>query len=246
MTKIVRSLGLAFLAAFALTSLGGCELYFGDGGNDRPGNGGGGPNLVCQDNSDCAAGCFCVDGTCEEAGFCSTNQDCPAGFHCDDRSSCVPDTCSAEQPCDSGSICQNGTCTPTCVCSTDAEAQANGFGYCDEATSTCMPGSDPAGSCAGDVTCATKPPTCPVGEVPLVRDGCFTGDCRAIAQCDAEPPCANIGNEVDCLADSGANGRCVAVYRGINCTKPDGSACQAGDTGCTCESFKFDVCEAKP
>lgn len=260
MTKLVSSLGIAILAAVSLT---GCELYFGNNDDDRwsycdtdgyyvcegdacewagaecPAGGGGG--FTCDDNSDCAAGCYCQDGICEEAGFCDSNEDCPAGFHCDDRSSCVPDTCSDELPCPSGQICDNGTCTTTCECSSDQQAIDQGFGWCDENTSTCQPGTDPAGSCAGQVTCNIKAPTCAAGEVPLIKDGCYTGACKAIAQCDVAPTCESIQHEADCVADTG---RCSAVYTGINCRKPDGTACNAGDTNCVCESFRFDSCEA--
>ena len=36
-----------------------------------------------------------------------------------------------------------------------------------------------------------------------------------------------------------------AVYTGINCKKPDGTACHAGDTNSTCASFVFNSCAAK-
>ena len=35
------------------------------------------------------------------------------------------------------------------------------------------------------------------------------------------------------------------VYNGLNCTKPDGTACQDGDTNCTCTSFVFASCRDK-
>lgn len=261
MTKFVQALGLTLLAAFTLT---GCELYFGEGDNDDewtycaadgyyvcegddcnwagaecPAGGGGG--FSCENDRDCAAGCFCQNGVCEEAGFCSADTDCPDGFHCDDRSSCVPDSCSDSASCPTGQICENGTCTSTCECSNDQEAIDNGFGYCDENTSTCQPGTDPSGSCAGTVTCNVVPTTCAAGTVPLIKDGCYTGACKAIAQCDTAPTCAALQHEADCLAD---NGRCAAVYTGINCQKPDGTACNAGDTNCTCQSFTYNSCAA--
>ncbi|MEO8700904.1 MAG: hypothetical protein ABI867_12725 [Kofleriaceae bacterium] len=236
MTKLVSTLSLGLLVA-----LGGCSLYFGEsedgrGGDSRP------PGLSCESNADCAAGCFCEDGTCEEAGFCTTSEDCPDGFHCDDRSSCVPDTCDADNACPTGQVCDNGQCTSTCECSSDAEAQAGGYGYCDEATSTCYPGTDPAGSCGGAVTCATDAPNCAVGEVPLIVDGCYTGACKAIAQCDVTPACDALDNTTDCTARASD---CAIVSTGHNCTKADGSACVPGDVGCTCESFTFAACETR-
>lgn len=99
MTKLF-SLGLAFLMALTVT---GCELYFEDDDDDFDGPSpceadgrcpaGGGND--CQDNDDCAAGCYCLtppgtsSGKCEETGFCSKDSDCPEGFICDDRQSCV-------------------------------------------------------------------------------------------------------------------------------------------------------------
>ena len=54
--------------------------------------------------------------------------------------------------------------------------------------------------------------------------------------------CGNINDETNCL-DRATD--CNAVYTGLNCTKPDGTACHAGDSGCTCESFSFDHCADK-
>jgi len=231
MIKLVQSLGIAILAAVTMT---GCELYFGEPDSTGPDNGG----PTCSSNADCAAGCFCAAGSCEEAGFCSTNEDCPDGYHCDDRSSCVPNSCDDATPCPSGQICENGTCTSTCTCGSDAEAQRQGFGYCDEATSTCEPGTDPNGSCAGQITCNVKAPNCAEGEVPLVLDGCYTGACKAIAQCDAAPACSAFQYEDNCTA-----GSCTPVYTGINCKDPNGNTCTAGSMNCTCENFRFDSCE---
>ncbi|HEU0029042.1 MAG TPA: hypothetical protein VFQ53_00325 [Kofleriaceae bacterium] len=261
MNKLLSLFGLA-IAAAALT---GCELYFGEDNNDNwsycgadgyyvcqgdacewagaecPGGGGGG--FSCESDADCAAGCYCQNGVCEEGGFCSADTDCPDGFHCDEsRSSCVPNGCATDADCLAGQTCQDNNCVTTCVCENDQQAKDAGFGYCDETRSTCMPGEDPAGSCVGQVTCNLKAPTCAAGEVPLIKDGCYTGACRAIAQCDAAPTCAALTHEPDCLARTAD---CRAVYTGINCTKPDGTQCNAGDTNCTCESFKFNSCESR-
>ena len=100
---------------------------------------------------------------------------------------------------------------------------------------------DDAGTCGGTVapTCNVARTQCPVGSVPLLRDGCYTGECSTIVACDVQPSCPALQHETDCL---GRTGQCGAVYVGINCTKPDGSACQAGDTNCRCESFRFNSC----
>jgi hypothetical protein len=262
MKKLSLAIGLALVLA---TTLAGCELYFGedndnddvwsycgsDGQYNCVGNDcrwvsaectGGGGGFACDSDVDCAAGCYCDEnGVCQEAGFCSTNEDCPDGYHCDDRSSCVPDTCADNGDCLAGQYCDEGQCTTSCTCENDADAQAGGYGWCDETRGTCMPGTDPAGSCAGQVTCATDPPRCGAGTVPVIKDGCYTGECRAIDACDAAPVCQNLQHEADCLNRSAD---CGAVYVGRNCRKPDGTACQAGDTGCVCERFDFQSCEA--
>ena len=66
--------------------LSGCALYFGDE-NDRGhgngvssgGSGGAAPpgQFDCQDNSDCAAGCYSANNVCQETGFC-TQDSAPA------------------------------------------------------------------------------------------------------------------------------------------------------------------------
>ena len=239
--KLVTTLG--FLVAMA--TLAGCELYYGDHGGTPSAGGGGGTGYQCSTSSNCAAGCYCSSaGVCEEGGFCTTDADCGTGYHCDtSRNSCEPNPsgCTADSDCSPGAVCNNGTCGETCTCATDADAVKQGFGYCDEARMTCMKGSDPNGSCAGTVTCTTAAPKCPSGQVPLISMGCYTGACEAIAACDAAPACTAINDETDCLARAD----CGATYTGVNCHKPDGSACHAGDTNCTCSNFVFNSCTTK-
>jgi hypothetical protein len=247
MNKLLYSLGLTLSLAFTLT---GCELYFGDHhdgrGDERP------PGWTCGSDADCASGCYCEfpadagegsSGTCVEQGFCESNADCPDGFICDDRSSCVPNpvqTCSADAECATGSYCDNGTCAPSCVCVTDEQAQAFGWQHCDEARLTCMPVGE-GGTCGGAGTCGTEP-TCAAGEIALVNlEGCFTGACGVIATCDVTPACGRFQYEADCLNPSDTL-QCGASYTGINCRKQDGTACQSGDSGCTCDSFLFAEC----
>jgi Cys-rich repeat protein len=211
-----------------------------DQGSGGGGQGGGG--FECTDSTDCAAGCYCANGVCEEAGFCTQDSDCGTGYVCnEERSSCEPagGGCTADANCPSGQTCNNGTCTATCTCSTDAEAAAQGYDYCDELRITCMSGTDPAGTCAGEPTCNQLPPTCQPGDVPLLgADGCWNGECEAASQCADAPACSHIKDEATCLAQPG----CSETVNGINCKKSDGTACQAGDTGCTCDSYVFASC----
>jgi hypothetical protein len=257
MNKLLTSVGLAIGIATA-SMLAGCQLYFGDhhggngddvasppsGGSGNPGNP---PGFECSSDAACAAGCFCAeDGTCTEGGFCKSNADCGAGFECDvTRTSCIPSpACTANEQCQPGSMCDTSGkgCVQTCKCTTDAEAVAQGAGWCDEARTTCMPGSDPAGACTGALTCTTAGPKCAEGEVPLLANGCYTGACRAITACEAAPVCKAIQHESDCIT---RNTDCTTVYNGHGCTKPDGTACRAGDANCTCTSFTFAACEGK-
>lgn len=248
MKKLITSFGFLVVVA---TALAGCDLYF-DGHNDPSGTvgggggGGGGSGYMCSSNTDCAAGCYCANGTCTEGGFCSTDADCGSGYHCDtNRSSCEPNPpgCTQDSDCADGQVCDTSisTCVNTCSCSTDAQAVSQGYGYCDETRMTCEKGSDPNGSCAGTVTCNTTAPKCASGEVPTILMGCYTGNCEAISACDTAPPCTAINDEADCLGRTD----CSGVYTGIDCTKPDGSACHSGDANCTCASFEFASCATK-
>ncbi len=217
MTKLLSPARLILALAMVFTATG-CELYFG-GHDDRGSEPGepGGPNYTCESNQDCAAGCFCsADGVCEEAGFCASDADCPHGFTCDEtRSSCVPD---APPP----------TCTQTADCVVGT--------YCQDGA--CVPG-----TCAGPAaTCNLQPPACAAGEVPLLDGtGCYTGTCFEIDLCSATPTCQALQHEADCLD----NTACSSVYNGLNCTKADGSACHAGDTGCTCQNFVYASCTTR-
>ncbi len=251
--------------AFSLT---GCELYFGgDHGGDNgdrwtycandgyyvcagencewagprcPDD----PNYTCESSADCAAGCYCANGVCEEAGFCSTDAQCPDGYHCDEgRSSCEPDGCTTDADCDAGQYCDPATqsCTASCTCTNDTEAQNQGWGYCDETRGTCEPPSAD-GSCVGTITCNQIPTTCPVGQVPLIENGCYTGNCRNVGMCDIAPTCGSLQHEGDCLNRAAD---CTSVYTGLNCTNSSGATCTAGSTGCTCESFEYATCRTK-
>jgi hypothetical protein len=107
-----------------------------------------------------------------------------------------------------------------------------------------MAGTDPAGTCLGAVSCTTPPPPCAVGQVALVKDGCFTGSCRAIAACEGAPVCKQLQHQEDCTTRAAD---CVILTTGHNCTRQDGTACQPGDTEpvCHCQSYTYAGCDAK-
>ena len=249
MNKLLTSVGLAIALASA-SLVTGCQLYFGDRDEDGPrgpstGGGPRPPGYACDTDAQCAAGCFCsADGTCDEAGFCKVDADCGTGFICDAaRSSCKPaPSCATDGDCTAGSVCDPAAaaCVNTCKCLNDSEAIEQGAGWCDETRGTCMTGVDPAGACLGAVTCAVGAPKCAEGEVALVKDGCYTGQCRAIAACEGAPVCGSLQHEDDCTARTAD---CGAIYIGRNCT---GSTCGTGDpSDCRCESYPYSACEAK-
>lgn len=224
----------------------------GVGGSGSPQGGTSGSGYECNANSDCAAGCYCAGGTCTEAGFCTQDSDCGNGYVCNtDRSSCEPGTpippkttCDYDSQCPSGSYCAaDHTCTATCTCANDQEAVNGGFGWCDESRNTCLPGQDPAGTCAGEATasCSVGRPACPAGQVATLIDGCYTGQCRALASCDLAPECTHLTDQNSC------DGRqdCKEVVNGINCVNDLGQACQAGQSNCSCDSYVYASCAAK-
>jgi hypothetical protein len=243
MIKLLHSVGVA-IAVATVSLLAGCQLYFGSSGSGDGNGSGNPPGSQCNRDTQCAPGCFCSDGICTEAGFCGSDKDCGNGFHCDvARASCVPNpTCTKDDQCTQGSMCDpaGGGCVATCACTNDADAVNQGFSWCDEARNTCMGGTDPAGACLGTITCTTAAPACPEGQVPLRKDGCFTGQCRAISVCEGAPSCNALQHENDCLPRTTD---CTPVYNGHECTKPDGTACHAGDTDCQCKFFTFATCE---
>lgn len=205
---------LSLIAVIGMITASGCEFDI----HHRRGSGGGTvePGYPCKLSPECAEGCYCGDGICEEAGFCTTNDHCGPGFRCNtERSSCEP-------------------IPPGCKLDTECNQAAGEV--CDVANAKCT-----TGSCAGAITCNTVAPTCASGSVPLIFNGCYTGYCLAANQCSESPVCEHVNDETNCL---GRVADCTAVYVGRNCTNTQtGQACHSGDSGCVCESFQFDRCK---
>lgn len=145
--------------------------------------------------------------------------------------------CDADAQCAAGCYCApDGTCAEGGFCTRDDQC---GDGLtCDEERNSCDP--QGGGTCGGEVICNEVRPNCEADSVPIVEAGCWTGACQPIALCDVPPVCDRINTEASCLARS----ECNAVYSGQNCRRTDGTACRAGDTGCTCESYTFSACRA--
>ena len=204
----------------------------------------GNPQAACQSDKDCSSGLTCdvKSGQCQGQRMCQSDADCGAGFSCQ-NGVCEPAACNGNDSCTPGSMCPTpgANCMNTCMCTTDAQAQANGYDYCDETRDTCMKGKNPdAGSCSGNASTAATP-MCPPNEVPLIRDGVYTGTCEPISSCDVAPPCAVLNTEAACLAQIGM---CEPSYNGVDCTTSNGSACTTGATNCMCASFTYNTCTA--
>ena len=87
------------------------------------------------------------------------------------------------------------------------------------------------GNCYDPVTCDEVPPECPPETLPGVRDGCYTGFCIPLADCEAQAACDTL-DEPTCVGRAD----CAPGYRGSDCT------CDA--TGCTCATFEYTGCGA--
>lgn len=208
-------------------------------GNSNPG--------YCVYDYECGPGAYCdeLTGTCQPGLTCDQVA-CPSGYYCDDRAVCQPLGCVDDAACAPGCYCDEttGACVETAYCAADEEC-GEGY-YCDEERGTCMPGVDPdRGSCNAPITCDMAEPTCPEGSTPLIKDGCYTGECEVIADCDVPPPvpaCSELTDEESCTARVDD---CDPVYTGVNCTDPnpnDGLDCTDAGANCTCEYFVFAAC----
>jgi hypothetical protein len=133
-----------------------------------------------------------------------------------------PGGCYGDSDCGPGSHCNaDEVCLPPPGC-TGLECDAACYG-------TCVPG--PRGDCNGEVLCDSLPPECPADTAPGIANGCWTGECIPLDQCQTPPPaCATITAESSCVARAD----CTPFYRGEDCV------CE-GDA-CTC-NWIFDSCE---
>lgn len=225
---------------------GQCESFGGGGGG---GGGGttcgdfGGPVEAEADRAPLPDWGVC-DGFCESlseadclaAEECRTSyvDGCPAGFDCDALIEPTFNQCWAVTP--GGGFNQDGCnvydadeCARHNECaavhSGSPGAELGNFVYCmDEIGEQPDPG-----SCEGETLCPTLPPDCPENTVPGIGDGCWTGYCIPVSECEALPACS-------AQAEDACVGRadCEPVYEGIDCT------CVGED--CTCADWVFATC----
>lgn len=148
--------------------------------------------------------------------------------------------CETNDQCAAGCFCSDGWCEETGFC--DQYTTCTDGLTCDD-RGTCVPTPEPEVTCQSEVLCDEAAPICPAGTTPAIENGCYTGQCMAKEDCPDGAPfaCSDFNDLEDtCLASP----ICEAVYKGVNCTSDDGSACTAGDTDCTCESFEYDRCDS--
>ncbi len=89
---------------------------------------------------------------------------------------------------------------------------------------------DDAGACWGEVNCRSLPPECPTDTTPGIANGCWTGGCIPLDECEGAPPaCSTLGSEMGCVGRTD----CTPYYRGEDC------ACSGDDCSCT---WVFDHC----
>lgn len=131
-------------------------------------------------------------------------------------------SCSAQSDCVAVHYAQSTVPNP-------GDAPYGPFAFCGD-----EPGdSEPDwGSCTNgsDVTCDALPPECPADTLPGIRDGCWTGYCIPVDQCEDLPACAGLV-ESSCVARS----ECAPIYEGVDCT--------CDDVGCSCADWLFSSCE---
>jgi hypothetical protein len=183
----------------------------------------------CSRHDDCSARHFPADG-------CGTMGDCAPGFVDPEGigvfETCVDEVqeltgCFEDYECPDGSTCNaEEICLPSpWACKGAVPCDDRCYGYC-------VPGEVEAGNCYDIVMCNSLPPECPDNTLPGIVDGCWSGYCIALAECEAAPACADLSSEAMCVARA----ECVPIYMGIDCT--------CDDNGCVCNELLYKECSA--
>jgi hypothetical protein len=188
---------------------------------------------TCSMHDDCSAvhvsGCAAGDG--DGSGGADVPVDpCTTvgvfGYCTPERVSCASsDECPGDQECNAETVC-----LPAPGCSGDAGG--DGLQECpDVCYGYCVGGSSDPGSCEGEVTCDEGAPACPPGSTAGIADGCYTGYCIPLEDCDGAPACAEIAEEMSCVERTD----CTPIYEGVDCV--------CDDVDCTCADWVFESCE---
>jgi len=120
--------------------------------------------------------------------------------------------------------------TSACESEPDALFEPTCLGFFAECAAEPGNNSDP-GTCYDPVTCDETPPDCPPNTIPGVKDGCYTGFCIPVDQCEGTPACSEIVAEMACIGRAD----CTPLYEGVDCS------CDAN--GCTCSDWVFQSCD---
>ena len=227
--------------------------------------------IDCNDSNDCTADA-CVGGTCKHVnvlGTCDDKNGCTSGDTCA-AGVCTPGKavdCTVDtKGCGSGSCLSTGSQTFSCTVQnqpdgTTCNADNNGCTVGDACKSgACVAGSakdcssanSPDGCLVGTCTslsastnsCGTQPAS---GGTPCNADGngCTAGDaCNGSGKCVAgpqivcafDPASCNAGS---CMPTGPASYTCVG-----GAAKPDGTACNLDNSGCTLDTCKGGKCLA--
>lgn len=221
------------------TSGGGCTV--GGTCNLSTGNcDGAGPlpnGTSCEDGNPCTQGDTCQSGACVAGAPAGS---CPAPDSCHEASSCNASTgkcdpfppkangtpCDDGNPCTSGDACLAGACLPSTKKSCPAPDACHEAGECVSAT----------GACPSSYPNKANGTACNDGNACTSNDVCTAGVCKGTANSNACPAdqCHSAGT---CSATTG---QCS----GSN--KPDGTACDDGDSKTEKDQCLAGICKGTP
>jgi len=156
-----------------------------------------------------------------QATGCYGDDECGEGERCNASEVCLPPPTDAD--CDPSFPDCGGNVPTAC------------YGHC-------VPDDIDKGTCVGMVACDSIPPKCPADSVPGILNGCWSGYCIPLSECETTATCDEVTNEFSCISRAD----CSPIYEGINCT------CDGDGTGgdgesfvpCTCESWEFKSCDS--
>eukprot|EP01060_Flectonema_neradi_P017206 TRINITY_DN2404_c0_g2_i4.p1 TRINITY_DN2404_c0_g2~~TRINITY_DN2404_c0_g2_i4.p1 ORF type:complete len:4233 (+),score=730.05 TRINITY_DN2404_c0_g2_i4:38-12736(+) len=186
------------------------------------------PDFSSCDDGD--AGTFsdvCIGGVCSGAITCGSLTDCRAIDECHypqcDQNRCVQLQKPNLTPCLSGS-CRSGVCTRNEVCNAES---------CVPPSQCHIAACNTDGVCAVDMKINTSP--CDDGDPLTINDACFSGVCCGESLCE-NTKCPPVSSCHDWGVCDPATGECSYPI------KPDGVACDDGQSGSINDVCKEGVC----